>query len=28
LRVDIAFPIDRQPYDSRLEVYIGLGQAF
>ena len=28
LRVDIAFPIDRQTYDSRLEVYIGLGQAF
>jgi translocation and assembly module TamA len=28
LRVDIAFPIDRQPGDGRLQVYIGLGQAF
>jgi translocation and assembly module TamA len=28
LRVDIAFPIDRQPYDTHLEVYIGLGQSF
>jgi translocation and assembly module TamA len=28
IRLDLAFPVQRSPTDDRLEVYIGLGQAF
>ena len=28
LRVDVATPLNRQPGDSKIALYIGIGQAF